>query len=85
MERKNFDADFITKVLAASENDQEWQERKAELERLENEGEEFAKNWQASEGLLYYKNRLYIPESNKLYTLIAKGCHDSRVAGNFGQ
>ena len=85
MERKNFDAEFITKVLAASESDQEWQERRAELERLENEGKEFPKNWQSSEGLLYYKNRLYIPENSELHTLIAKGCHDSRVAGHFGQ
>ena len=74
VEQKNFDADFITKVLAASENDQEWQERRAELERLENEGKEFPKNWQSSEGLLYYKNRLYIPENNELHILIAKGC-----------
>ena len=85
VEQKNFDADFITKVLTASENDKEWQERRAELERLENEGKEFPKNWQSSEGLLYYKNRLYIPENNELHTLIAKGCHDSRVAGHFGQ
>ena len=49
------------------------------------EGKEFPKNWQSSEGLLYYKNRLYIPENNELHTIIAKGCHDSRVAGHFGQ
>ena len=85
VERKNFDADCITKVLAASENDQEWQERREELERLENKGKEFPNNWQSSEGLLYYKNRLYISEDDKLQTLIAKKCHDSQVPGHFGQ
>ena len=44
VERKNFDADFITKVLVAGENDQEWQERRAELERLQNEGKEFPRS-----------------------------------------
>ena len=34
--------------------------------------------------MLYYKNRLYIPKNNDLKTEIAKGCHDSRVAGHFG-
>src|SRR5205807_366078 len=34
---------------------------------------------------LYYKNRLYIPEDEALHTIIAKECHDSRVAGHFGQ
>ena len=48
---KNFDAEFISK-------DQEWQERMTELEKLKEEGKEFPKNWQSSNGLLYYKNRL---------------------------
>lgn len=78
------DPDIIARVLVASENEQEWQERRAELEKLENEGKEFPMNWQSNEGLLYYKNRLYIPENDGLQTLIAKGCHDSQVAGHFG-
>ena len=32
-----------------------------------------------------YKNRLYIPANEDLQTLIANGCHDSQVAGHFGQ
>ena len=31
----------------------------------------------SKEALLYYKNRLYIPENDDLHTAIAKGCHDS--------
>ena len=48
-------------------------------------GEKMPDDWTESDGLLYYKNRLYIPESETLQTEIAKGCHDSQVAGYFGQ
>jgi len=39
----------------------------------------------SKDGLLYYKNRLYIPNDERLQTTIAKGCHDSPVAGHFRQ
>ena len=58
VEETNFDAGLITKVLAASENEQEWQEKRTEFERLENEGKELTKNWQSNNELLNYKNRL---------------------------
>ena len=35
--------------------------------------------------MIYYKNRLFIPSNEELLTEIAKGCHDSKVAGHFGQ
>jgi len=41
--------------------------------------------WIEKDGLLYYKNRLYIPEDEALQTEIGQGCHDSLVAGHFGQ
>ena len=41
--------------------------------------------WIEKDGLLYYKNGLYIPENEALQTEIAQGCHDSLVAGHFGQ
>jgi len=41
--------------------------------------------WIEKDGLLYYKNRLYIPENETLQTEIAQGCHNSLVAGHFGQ
>jgi len=41
--------------------------------------------WIEKNGLLYYKNRLYIPEDESLQTEIAQGCHDTVVAGHFGQ
>jgi len=41
--------------------------------------------WIEKDGLLYYKNRLYIPDNEALQTEIAQGSHDSLVAGHFGQ
>ena len=61
VEIKAFEVDFIATVVEASERDQVWTVRKRELERLENDGKEVPKNWMRKDGLLYYKNRLYIP------------------------
>jgi len=41
--------------------------------------------WKQNDGKLDYKNHLYIPEDEFLQTDIAQGCHDSLVAGHFGQ
>jgi len=41
--------------------------------------------WIEKDRLLYYKNLLYIPENEALQTDIAQGCHDTLVAGHFGQ
>jgi len=41
--------------------------------------------WIEKDGLLYYKNRLYIPEDEALQTERAPGCHNALVAGHFGQ
>jgi len=85
VQMKVFEADFIATVVAASERDQEWMARKGELEKLDNEGKEFPKNWTKKDRLVYYKNRLYIPNDEGLQTTIAKGCHDSQVGRRFGQ
>jgi len=85
VEMKGFEADFIATVGAASEMDPEWTAQKRELEKLENKGKEFPKNYTKKDRLLYYKNQLYIPNREGLQTTIAKGCHDWQVAGHFGQ
>jgi len=85
VEMKVFRADFIATVVAASVRDHEWTARKGELEKVENEGKEFPKNSTKKDGLLHYKNRVYIPNDEGLPTTITKGCHDSQVAGHFGQ
>src|ERR1700761_1154276 len=82
---KKFEVDFLVKVQQAALADDDWIRRKEELEFLEKEGKELPKQWTISDNLLYYKNRLYIPANEDLQTLIAKGCHDSQVAGHFGQ
>ena len=82
---KKFEVDFLTKVQQAALEDADWVGRKEELEYMEKEGKELPKQWTISDNLLYYKNRLCIPANEDLQTLIAKGCHDSQVAGHFGQ
>ena len=47
--------------------------------------EALPKHWDMEDGLLYYKDRLFIQANDDLLTEIAKGCHDSKVAGHFGQ
>ena len=82
---KKFEVEFLTKVQQAALEDADWVHRKEELEYMEKEGKELPKQWTISDNLLYYKNQLYIPAKEDLQTLIAKVCHDSQVAGHFGQ
>ena len=43
------------------------------------------KHWDIIDGLIYFKNGLYIPNNEELQTSIAKGFHDSQIAEHFGQ
>ena len=52
---------------------------------MKERNEQLPKNWELEDGLIYYKNRLFITSNEELLTEIAKGCHDSKVAGHFGQ
>jgi len=65
--------------------DENWIRRKEELETLTKEEKELPNQWSISKGLLYYKDRLFIPDNEDLQTLIAKSCADSTIAGHFGQ
>jgi len=76
---------FLDKIRAAWKEDEKWQERGRELIELRESGRKMPEEWIEKDGLLYYKNRLYIPEHEALQTEIAQGCHDSLVAGHFGQ
>src|SRR5713226_5458426 len=53
--------------------------------QLQDEGKALPKHWDVRDVLLYYKNLLYIPDDDALRTLIAEGCHDSKVVAHFGQ
>ena len=56
VEMRTFNVELLNRVITASGVDQDWLERKAELDRLENEGREFPPHWSSNGGLLYYKN-----------------------------
>jgi len=76
---------FLDKIRVAGNENEKWQDRGPELVRLRESGKKMPDKWIEKDGLLYYKNRLYIPEDEALQTEIAQGCHDSLVAGHFGQ
>jgi len=76
---------FLNKIRVAGKEDGKWQERGRELVRLKKSGKKMPDEWIAKDRLLYYKNRLYIPQDESLQTEIAQGCHDLVVAWHFGQ
>jgi len=76
---------FLDKIMMAGKEDEKWQDRGHELVRLRERGEKMSDEWIEKNGLLYYKNRLYIPEDEALQKESAQGCHNSLVAGHFGQ
>jgi len=76
---------FLAKIRMPGKEDERWQDRGHELVRIREGGKRMPDEWLEKDGLQYYKNRLYIPEDEALQTEIAQGCHDSIVAGHFGQ
>ena len=65
--------------------DDTWLARKEELSRLKESSKALPKHRDIEDGLLYYKDRLFIPANEDLLNEIAKGCHDSKVAGHVRQ
>ena len=76
---------FLDRIRTAGQDDDTCTERKGELSRIKERNEQLPKNWELEDGLIYYKNRLSIPSNEEPLTEIAKGCHDSKVAGHIGQ
>jgi len=76
---------FLDKIRMAEKEDEKWQNRGSELVMLREGGKKMLDEWIEKDGLLYYKNRLYIPKNEGLQTAIAQGCDDSLVAGHFRQ
>ena len=52
---------------------------------MKEQNEQLPKNWKLEYRRIYYTNRLFILSNEDLITEIAKGCHNSKVAGHFGQ
>ena len=82
---QTMDDSFLDKIRTAGKEEDTWMARKGELNRLKEQREALPKHWELEDGLLYYKNRLFIPSNKAILTEIAKGCHDSKVAGHFGK
>jgi len=76
---------FLDKIRMAGKEDKRWQNRGRELVMLREGGKKIQDEWIEKDGLLFYKNRLYIPENEALQTEITKGSHDLLVAAHFGQ
>jgi len=76
---------FLATIRLAGKEDERWQERGSKLVRLREIGKMRQNEGIEIDGLLYNKNRLYIPEDETLQTEIAQGSHDLLVAGHLGQ
>ncbi|MCU1441842.1 MAG: hypothetical protein JWP85_2839, partial [Rhodoglobus sp.] len=74
---------FLDHVRQAASGDPLWVGLKERVENGERLGE--MKDFEAKDGLLLFKNRLYIPADDRIKIRIAEAEHDSKVAGHFGQ
>ena len=83
VDMRKYNLEFIERVHKARKQDQDWQGRKAELNELKQDGFQMPKHWDIIDELIYFKNRLYIPNNAELQTMIVKECHDSQIAGDF--
>jgi len=85
IEMQTMDDSFLEGIRTAGKEDDTWRERKKELSLLKEKQQTLLKHWELEDELLYYKNRLFIPSNEEILKEIAKGYHDSKVAGHFGQ
>ena len=85
VQMQTMDETFLNGMREVGKDDHTWTERKEELSQMKERNEQLPKNWELEDGLIYYKNRLFIPSKEDLITEIANGFHYSKVAGHFGQ
>ena len=85
MELRPVEAGLLQRIGLAGEKDKDWKKRREELEKRRKEKTDFPKPWDLREGILYYKDRLFVPDDEHLHTEIAKRCQYSEVARHFGQ
>jgi transposase InsO family protein len=77
---EEFNEEFLNTIRTYIDKDDEYQ---AQLELVRTDKAQ--KGVTEENGLLYYKNRLWIPNDNELLQMVASAEHDSKVAGHFGQ
>ena len=82
---QTMDQTLLDHIRTAGKDDDPWMERKRALSQMKERNEQPPRNCELEDGLIYYKNRLFILSNEELLNEIAKGCHDSKVAGHFGQ
>ena len=58
---RKYKVEFIERVHEARKQDQDWQTRKGELNEVKQHGLQILKHWDIIDGLIYFKNRRYIP------------------------
>ena len=85
VQMQTMDETFLNRIRMAGKDEDAWTERKGELSLMKERNEQLPKNRELEDGLIYYKNRLFIPSNEDLLTEIGKACHDSKVGGHFGQ
>src|SRR5437588_7178392 len=61
IEIRKFAVEFLDQVKDAAKQDQEWLDRKEELEKLSIRGKALPKQWEVVDEFLSYRDRLYIP------------------------
>ena len=72
VQMQRMEESFLRRVRMAGKNDDTWTKRKGEVSRMKEQNEQLIKNWELKDGLIYYKNRLFIPSNEDLLTEIAK-------------
>src|SRR3978361_1488759 len=77
LKRIQFEEDFLNRVRTEAKEDAEYQQY------IQTNPED--KERQILDGLIYFKNRLQVPNHEGIRLEIAQSAHDSQVAGRFGQ
>ena len=75
------DKSFVKRVISAGQEDVEWSRIKTALERGESCNDEYS----LEDGMVCYKQRIWIPDDNALRLLVASSAHDTKVAGHFSK
>ena len=70
----------LEQIREAGKLDDQWMSYKSQLES----GKVFD-TLSLEDGLVLYKKRYYIPNSNQLKLTVTRRCHDAKVAGHFGR
>jgi len=80
IQMQTMDDSFLDRIRTKGKEDNTWTARKRELCQLKDKRETLPRHWELEDGLLYYKNRLFIPSN--LRDLIGDCKGMSRLQGS---